>query len=456
MKIQPAKQLVYLDHASTTPVREEVLRTMLPFLQKQFGNPSSLYKLGVDAKKALETSRKVVASCLGARPEEITFTSGGTESVNLAILGVARAHRRLQSHFIGAKGKTLSVSQSRDISPRGGEQYRTSSYGHIITSKIEHHTVLKACRHLESEGYEVSYIGVDSQGFFDLEEFKKNIRPDTFLVTLMYANNEVGAIEPIRRLAKIIREENQKRILNNSLTRKPLNSSILLHTDACQASGFLDLNVLRLGVDLMTINASKIYGPKGVGALFARKGLKLEPLMYGGGQEKEMRSGTENVAGVVGFAKAFELAQKERQTESKRLSRLRNGFLQGLQKKLPKSVLNGPIPPKSNKGKYGQVLEDNRLPNNINVSFPGYEGEALMLYLDHYNIAVSTGSACTSGETDASHVLLAMGRTEAQAKSSIRFSLGRSTTKAQLDYVLKVLLELVKQLAKVVSNESKI
>lgn len=413
------KKNIYLDHAATTPVRGEVLRAMMPYFEKQYGNPSSLYTLGVHAKEAIENSRKIIADCLSARPEEIIFTAGGTESVNLAILGSAKNYRKLHK-----KG------------------------GHIITSKIEHHAVLRACEHLETQGYVVSYIGVDKNGIVDVASLKKAIRPDTFLISVMYANNEVGSIQPIREIASIIRKVNQFR---NSLTRNS-QPAILFHTDACQATGLLNINTLHLGVDMMTINASKIYGPKGVGALFVRKGLQLEPLIYGGGQEKEMRSGTENVPGIVGFAKAMELATKEKEQEGKRLKSLRNWFIKSLLHKFPEAKLNGPLPPEKAQDKYGNIILDLRLANNINMSFPNIDGEALMLYLDAAGIAVATGSACAEAGGEPSHVLRAMGVGKEYIDGSIRMTLGRATTKKDLGHVLKVVPKLLKTVGGVVSE----
>jgi cysteine desulfurase len=403
-----SKKLIYLDHAATTPVRAEVVRAMQPFWSNHFGNPSSLYRIGVEAKEALEDARSRIAQVLECRPQEVVFTAGGSESANLAILGAARAYRK--AHKSG---------------------------GHIVTSQIEHHAVLSACDALAAEGFTVTKIGVDADGLFNLSELKKSLRPDTILVSLMYANNEVGTIEPIREVAAMLRKENANRTSltpHSSRSHPSSLTPILFHTDACQAAGYLDLNVQKLGVDLLTINASKIYGPKQVGALYVRKGVRLEPLVYGGGQERSMRSGTENVAGAVGFAKALELSHQEQAKEVKRLLLLQKYFIQNILKRVPGAQINGPWPQTRN------VYEPlRRLPNNINVSFPRCEGEALLLYLDSYNVAASTGSACTSQSLDPSHVLLALGRSKDEANSSLRFTLGRSTSKLEIDYVLKAL-----------------
>ena len=380
---------IYLDHAATTPLDPMVKKAMEPFWNQKFGNPSSLYKQGREAKLAVEESRKTIADLIGARPQEIIFTAGGTESINLAIFGVAKQYQKV----------------------------------HVITTKIEHHAVLRSCEALQGWGKDVTYLNVDGEGFIKLDELKKAIKPHTVLVSVMYANNEVGTIEPIEQISKLLRQINIER------AKKKL-SRILFHTDACQAAGALDINVNRLGVDLMTINGSKIYGPKQVGILYVRAGIKLEPIIYGGGQEQDLRSGTENVPGIVGLAKALELAEKNKVKENFRLQKLRDYFIK---KMVSGTILNGAV--------------DRRLPNNINICFNGIEGEALMLYLDAYNIAVSTGSACATSLTDPSHVLLAMGKTSQQAQSSIRVTLGKSTTKKQLDYVLKVLPEVTKLLA---------
>ncbi len=375
---------------------------MQPFFTAKFGNPSSLYKLGVEAKEALEEARSKVADVLNARPQEVVFTAGGTESVNLAILGAAKAYR--EKHKKG---------------------------GHVITSAIEHHAVLKACEQLEAEGFKVTRLKVDELGFVHTESLKKSIRKDTFLVSIMYANNEIGSIQPFIAIRNIIKNANQNRRL-----------PILFHSDACQATGFLDLNVQKLGVDLFSINASKIYGPKQVGCLYVRKGVVLQPLVFGGGQENELRSGTENTAGVVGFAFALVYAQDERYKEARRLIKLRNQFISKIIKKIPQVKLNGPGPELDN----GDVWR--RLPNNVNFTFKGAEGEAVMLYLDALNIAVSTGSACASESLDPSHVLKAIGLSDNDAKDSIRITLGKTTTKEHLDFVVKALVAVVKLVRK--------
>lgn len=412
---------IYLDYAASTPVDAEVVKEMAPFWSKSFGNPSSLYKQGREAREAIETSRKKIANVIGARPSEIIFTSGGTESCNLAIFGIARMNTDLKTDKHG-------------------------SAPHIIVSAIEHHAVLNSVEALRGEGYAVTLLDVDGQGFVDVKKLQKLIRKETILVSVMYANNEIGTIEPIMEIGKLLQRINTDRS-QNGLTR------IVFHTDACQAAGSLDLSVHKLGVDLMSVNGSKIYGPKQTGFLFVRNGINLKPLIYGGGQERSLRSGTENVSGIVGLAKALEIVQKVRESESQRIGKLQLYFISKLLKisgvRLNGPGLSVPIHRRSRTPINGHATTSLRLPNNINVYIQGVEGEALMFYLDSYGISVSTGSACSTGSGDASHVLLAIGRSKNDPKSSIRFSLGKTTTKADLDYVLKVLSGIVAQMRKI-------
>ena len=389
---------VYLDYAATTPLDPRVKEAMDSWWTENFGNAGGLYEEGRRAKEALQNSREVIAKLIGARTEEIIFTSGGTEADNLAIFGVAR---KLEAEL-----------------PTGS----SASNSHIITTAFEHHAVLHPCQQLEKEGFEVSYLDVGKDGVVNPEDVRKALRPETILVSIMYANNEIGTIQPIYEIGKIIREFRAQ------------NKSQLpyFHTDACQAAGYLDLNVNNLGVDLMSVNASKIYGPKGVGFLYKRAGVKIKPQILGGGQEGRMRSGTEAIPLVVGMAEAFKIAQKEREEESGRLIPLRDYFISEILKRIPKVVLNG--------------HPANRLPNNINVSILDIEGEALILYLDAEGISISTGSACTSESLDPSHVILALGKPYEFAHSSMRFTLGRSTTKEDLDYVLEKLPKIVRWL----------
>jgi len=389
---------VYLDYAATTPLDPRVKEAMDSWWTENFGNAGGLYEEGRRAKEALQNSREVIAKLIGTRTEEIIFTSGGTEADNLAIFGVAR---KLEAEL-----------------PTGS----SASNSHIITTAFEHHAVLHPCQQLEKEGFEVSYLDVGKDGVVNPEDVRKALRPETILVSIMYANNEIGTIQPIYEIGKIIQD----------YKLKTKNQKLVFHTDACQAAGYLDLNVNNLGVDLMSVNASKIYGPKGVGFLYKRAGVKIKPQILGGGQEGRMRSGTEAIPLVVGMAEAFKIAQKEREEESGRLIPLRDYFISEILKRIPKVVLNG--------------HPANRLPNNINVSILDIEGEALILYLDAEGISISTGSACTSESLDPSHVILALGKPYEFAHSSMRFTLGRSTTKEDLDYVLEKLPKIVRWL----------
>lgn len=397
---------IYLDHAATTYIDSRVKTAMEPFWQKSFGNPSSIHKEGRDARNALTVARKKIADLIGATPDEIIFTNGGTESDNLAIFGVAEGVSQMNRNPVSVQKPKPGFGLDR----------------HIITSKIEHHAVLNSCEELERRGFDISRINVSEDGIADLKELKKSLRENTILVSVMYANNEIGTIQPIKEIAKIIRDFKKQ---NNSLFP-------LFHTDAIQAAGYLDMNVQYLGVDLMSVNASKIYGPKGIGFLYVRRKVKILPIIYGGGQESGLRPGTENVAGIVGLAEAFEISQNMREKETKRLSILRDYLIKEVLKKIPDSVLNG-----------HSVL---RLPNNANITIRGVEGESLVLYLDAAGIACSTGSACTSSSLEPSHVITALGKSKEDAHCSIRFTLGRKTGKSDINYLLKILPEIVKKL----------
>ncbi len=376
-----------MDHAATTYVDPRVVQAMLPYFTECFGNASSLHSFGREAKEALEHSREIVAKALGASPNEIFFTSGGTESDNLAIKGVMYANR---------------------------------NKNHIITSIIEHHAVLETCNSLQEQGVEVTYLPVDKQGFVSLNHLEDSLTEKTGLVSIMHANNEIGTIEPIKEIGKITRER-----------------SVYLHTDAVQSFGKIPTNVNDLNVDLLSISGHKIYGPKGVGVLYVREGVKIEPVQHGGGHERGMRSGTENVPGIVGLAKAVEISQAEMGKESQRLTRLRDKLIKGVLE-IEDSWLNG-HPTK-------------RLPNNSNFSFSGIEGESLILRLDARGVAASTGSACSSGSGAPSHVLTSIGLTPEQANGSLRLTLGKCNTEEDVDYVLKVLPEIVSDLRKLSSG----
>lgn len=390
---------IYLDYAAATPLDSRVFAAMKPFMAKEFGNPGALYREGVEARNVVLLAQKKIAQILFAHPDEIVFTGSGTESNNLAIQGVIR-----------------------DAQKKYGARKL-----HIITSAIEHPSVLSVCQELESDDVAVSYIGVDSNGIIKLDEFKKALRKETVLVSVMYANNEIGTVEPIREIAKIIRT-----------WRKQHNTSFpYFHTDACQAANYLSLHVERLGVDLLTLNSSKIYGPKGVGALFVRRGVSLSPIMYGGGQERGLRPGTENVAGIVGFTEALQIAETTKEKESKRLTKLRDGFIKRILKKIPDALLNGDAA--------------RRLPNNVNISIPEIASEHLIIELDAHGVAASARSACKSMDEEGSHVIMALGRETTGIESGVRFTLGRSTTKKDTDYVIAVLPQLVKKLKNIKS-----
>ena len=367
---------VYLDHGATTPIREEVTEALLPYFSDAFGNASSIHTFGQRARKAMEDARRRVAHVMGAGPEEIIFTSGGTESDNLAIKGIAYASQ--------GEGK------------------------HIVTSSIEHPAVLNCCQQLEREGYEVTYLPVDKFGLVNPDSVSDALKPETVLVSMMLANNEVGTIQPIKEIGEITK------------TR-----SIPFHTDAVQAVGKIPIIVDDLNVDLLSISGHKIYGPKGVGVLYARKGTPIVPLMYGGSHEMGYRPGTENVADIVGLAKAMELADQEREDFSKRMNNLRSMLEKGIQEKIEEVQFNG--------------HPEKRLPNISNVSFKFIDGESLLLSLDMEGIAVSTGSACSSESEESSHVLLAMGTAPDVARGSLRFSLGRLNDADDISYVLDVL-----------------
>lgn len=376
---------VYLDYAATTPVDPRVLKRMLPFFTKKFGNTMSLHSFGQEAKRALEESRIEVANLMRAKPEELIFTSSATEANNMVIKGVAFANKK--------KGK------------------------HIIVSSIEHHCILESAHWLEKNGFKVTYLPVDKYGLVKPEDVEDAIRKDTILVSVMHANNEIGTIEPIKEIGKICHEHD-----------------IYFHTDAAQTFGKIPVDVNKLNVDLMTVSSHKMYGPKGVGGLFLRQGVKIEPLLHGGGHEFGLRSSTVNVAAIVGFAEACRIAKKVMKRESERLTRLRDMLIKGALK-IEDSHLNGH--PKK------------RLPNNTNFWFAFIEGESLITQLDIYGIAASTGSACSSTSLEPSHVLLAIGLKAHEAHGSLRLSLGRWTTKKEIKYTLKVLPEAVERLRKI-------
>jgi cysteine desulfurase len=385
---------VYLDHAATTPLDPRVLEAMLPYLSDSWGNPSSLYAEAQEARKGLEAARRTMAGILGCKPQEIIFTSGGTESDDLALRGVAYASRR-----------------------RGLPAGRQGS--HIVTSAIEHHAVLHTAERLEQEGFRVTYLPVDGEGFIDLAELERAVGEETTLVSIMLANNEVGTIEPIEEAARIVKEKNRR---------------TAFHTDAVQAVGTLDVSVDRLGVDLLSIGAHKFYGPKGVGALYVRTRTPLQPQLLGGAQEKNRRAGTENVAYVVGMAKAMELAYREFDARNAHYRALRDRLLDELPARVPRVHIVGP--------KDGS----RRLSNSFSCCFEYIEGEAILIALDLQGVAASSGSACTSGSLEPSHVLTAMGLPQELARGSLRLTVGRGNTREEIDYLLEILPGIVSRL----------
>lgn len=377
------QKVVYVDNSATTSVDSSVITEMLPFFQQEYGNASTIYALGQNNKMAIEKARNRVALSLGCLPDEIFFTSGGTESDNWAIIGSTEAN--------STKGM------------------------HIITSAIEHHAVLNTCKYLQKKGYEVTFLPVDNEGLISINDLKKAIRKDTVLISIMYANNEIGTIQPVEEIGKIAR-----------------NNGILFHTDAVQAIGNIPINLTNLPIDLLSLSAHKFYGPKGVGALYVRKGVKIEPFMHGGAQERNKRAGTENVPGIVGLGKAIELACKDINTKSKKLVSLRERLITGIMKNIKEVRLNG--------------HKTQRLPGNANFSFAKIEGESILLLLDSKGICASSGSACTSGSLDPSHVLLAIGLTHEVAHGSVRFSLSDRNTEEEIDYIIDVMPGIISRL----------
>ncbi|MFL0268113.1 cysteine desulfurase NifS [Candidatus Clostridium radicumherbarum] len=374
---------IYMDYAATTYVKPEVLEEMLPYFTEKFGNPSSIYSLSRETKKAIDKARDRVSNAINADSNEIYFTAGGSEADNWALKGVAFANFN--------KGN------------------------HIITTNIEHHAILHTCEYLEKHGFEVTYLPVDEYGFISLKDLENAITDKTILVSVMFANNEIGTIQPIKEIGKLCREK-----------------KIIFHTDAVQAVGSIPIDVKAMNIDLLSMAAHKIYGPKGTGALYIRKGVKIDNLVHGGGQERAKRAGTENIAGIVGLGKAIELATSNLEENSKNLAALRDRLVEGLLK-IPYSRLNGPV-------------KENRLPGNSNICFRFIEGEAILLLLDSMGICASSGSACTSGSLDPSHVLLAIGLPHEIAHGSLRLSLGAGNTEEEIDYAIETVGKVVTRL----------
>lgn len=376
-------KFIYVDNAATTRLKKEVIDEMMPFLESEYGNPSSIYKFASNSKRAIENAREIIANAFNADPKEIIFTSGASEADNWAIKGIA--------YSMKDKGN------------------------HIITTKIEHHAVLHTTEYLEKNGFIVTYLDVDENGLIDLEQLKKSITDKTILISIIFANNEIGTIQPIKEIGEIAKEHN-----------------VLFHTDAVQAVGNVKIDVKELNIDLMSVTAHKIYGPKGVGALYVKKGVKLFPHIHGGGQEKGRRAGTENVAGIVGFGKAMELAVKDIDKKAEKISKLRDLYIDTVLKEIPYVRLNG--------------HRTKRLCNNANMSFRYIEGEALLLSLDLEGICASSGSACTSGSLDPSHVLLAIGLPHEIAHGSLRITFGDFNTEEDVYYIVEKLKEIVARL----------
>jgi len=374
---------VYMDYAATTYTKPEVLEDMIPYFTEFYGNPSSIYSISRETKKAIDKARNRIAKAINADPAEIYFTGGGSEADNWAIKGIALANKN--------KGN------------------------HIITTKIEHHAVLHTCEYLEKQGFEVTYLDVDEEGSIRLEELKNAIKPSTILVTIMTANNEIGTVQPIKEIGTICKER-----------------KVFFHTDAVQAIGHIDMDVKNMDIDALSLSGHKIYGPKGVGVLYLRKGIKIHNLVHGGAQERNRRAGTENVAGIVGLGKAIELAMENLTEEKERLTYLRDKLIKGLLE-IPYSKLNGSV-------------GDRRLPGNVNISFEFIEGESVLLMLDAKGICASSGSACTSGSLDPSHELLAIGLPHEVAHGSLRLTMGAKTTEEEVDYVIETVPAIVQRL----------
>ena len=385
--------MIYLDHNATTPLHPRVFEAMVPYLKKQWGNPSSPYRFGSDSKAAVERARERLAEHLGCRALEIVFTSSGTESDNLAVRGVAHALRN------------------------GGN--------HIVTTSIEHHAVLNTCRALETEGYRVTYLKVNEDGIIDMEELAESLSPDTILVTIMHANNETGVIQPLDRISTIVKE-----------------NGVLLHSDAVQTAGKIPLHLEELNADLVSVSGHKFYGPKGTAALYIRNGTPLIPMLTGGLHEHGLRAGTENIAGIIGLTEAMVLAINALDSESKRMHKLRDSLEQGIRLKVPRIRVNG--------------ASAARVPNTSNISFDSVDGESIVLGLDLKGICVSTGSACSTSDPEPSHVLRAMGLSREKAQGSIRFSLGMDNQEEDINFTIQAVIETVGRLRDISSMETKL
>ncbi|WP_091206938.1 cysteine desulfurase family protein [Oribacterium sp. WCC10] len=409
------KDYYYMDNAATTPLSKEAFEAMMPFLTDDFGNASAIYTIGQHAKSAIEKSRRTIAATIGAKPSEIYFTSGGSESDNWALVGSKEIYDSLHQ---SSKKTAYTDSQPKLYSDTTSEK---SNPGHIITTGIEHHAILNTCEYLEAKGVDITYLDVDKNGLVNPDDVFAAIRPDTFLVSIMTANNEVGTLQPIKEIGERLRD-----------FRKESGQQILFHSDAVQAYGHIPISVEELNLDLMSVSAHKLNGPKGIGFLFVRRGVLLPSFIHGGAQERGKRAGTENVSAVVGFAKAAELAcANMNETAEKELS-IRNHMIERLTTEIADTTLNGDI--------------SRRLPNNINVSFRDIDSETLLLLLNERNIYASAGSACASGSLEPSHVLSAIGLDNKAAKSSLRLTISKDTSLDDADHVVDVLKELVERL----------
>lgn len=377
------RKVVYMDHAATTFTKKEVLDEMIPYFTEKFGNPSSVYTFGRNSRSAVEDARENVAKAIGAKADEIYFTAGGSEADNWALKGIAYANKN--------KGN------------------------HIITTNIEHHAMLHTCEYLQRNGFDITFLDVDEYGMISLEQLENSITDKTILISIMFANNEIGTIQPIEKIGEIAKKH-----------------GVVFHTDAVQAIGNVAIDVNKMNIDLLSMSAHKFYGPKGIGALYIRKGVRIENLMHGGAQERKRRAGTENLPAIVGMGKAIELATTNMEEHNNRIMTMRDRLLKGIMEKIPYTKLNG--------------HPEKRLPGNLNVSFHFIEGESLLLLLDQFGICGSTGSACSSGSLDPSHVLLAIGLPHEIAHGSLRLSLGDATTEEDVDYVLEHLPKIVQKL----------
>lgn len=407
-----SKKIHYFDYASATPVDKRVFKAMKPFFAEEYGNPANLYSMGYEAKKAIVAATKKITDVLGCKSEELIFTASATESNNLAVIGTAQANR----------------GQPSGSSPRAALRTRRAALGHripsIIVSNVEHKSVLAACDAIAKEGFEIVELKIEKNGLVDCDKLEKIIDDKTILVSIVYADSETGTIQPIKKIGKVIAEFRKKHTKNLPY----------FHTDAAQATNFLDINVNNLGVDLMTLSSPKIYGPKGMGGLYIRHETVIQPIILGGGQQFNIRSGTENVPGIVGFGEAFKIARGNTEKEQKRLASLRDRLELRVLKNIERATING--------------NQENRLPNFTNISIPDTDGETLILRLDNIGIVVNTGSACNSQNSEPSYILKAFGLPDNRINGSLRFTLGRHTTRKDVDYVIKTLPSIVKRLGK--------